>query len=70
MCCDVAVQFKVKTTTHCVDLYGKKREVKAFSRTVMIKTLKCKVRLVWFFRKTQWIALFFYRLEAIGGTNH
>jgi IS4 transposase len=25
---------------------------------VMLKSLKCRVRVVWVFRKTQWVALF------------
>ena len=38
--------------------YGKYRDVNAFSKIVMLKTLKSRVRVVWVFRKTQWIALF------------
>ena len=30
----------------------------ASTKVVMLKTLKCPVRVVWVFRKTQWIALF------------
>ena len=30
----------------------------ATTNVVMLKTLKCPVRVVWVFRKTQWIALF------------
>jgi transposase len=30
----------------------------AAAKPVMLKTLKCPVRVVWVFRKTQWIALF------------
>ena len=32
--------------------------IDAHERIVMLKSLKCKVRIVWVFRKTQWIALF------------
>ena len=32
-------------------------------QTVMLKTLKCPVRVVWVFRKTQWIALFSTDME-------
>jgi hypothetical protein len=39
-------------------LYGKQREVLAYDRMVTLKTLKCKVRVVWVFRKTQYVALF------------
>jgi len=41
-----------------VFLYGNYRDLKAFSMMVLLKTLKCPVRVVWVFRKTQWIALF------------
>ena len=30
----------------------------AYDRVVMLKTLKCPVRVVWIYRKTQWVALF------------
>jgi hypothetical protein len=33
------------------------REVIAAERLVMLKTLRCPVRVVWVFRKTQWVAL-------------
>ena len=33
------------------------REVLAVDRLVMLKTLRCPVRVVWVFRKTQWLAL-------------
>ena len=41
-----------------VNLYGRARTVLAFDRIVMLKTLKTQVRIVWVYRKTQWIALF------------
>ena len=41
-----------------VNLYGRTRTVLAFDRIVMLKTLKTQVRVVWIYRKTQWIALF------------
>ncbi|WP_221900662.1 hypothetical protein [Bathymodiolus platifrons methanotrophic gill symbiont] len=41
-----------------MNLYGKQREVSAYSRVVMLKTLKRPVQVVWVFRRTQWIALF------------
>jgi len=55
---EMAAKFISHVTTHHVFLYGKYREVKAFSKTVMLKTLKCQVRVVWVFRTTQWVALF------------
>jgi hypothetical protein len=41
-----------------LNLYGRTRTVLAFDRIVMVKTLKTKVRVVWVYRKTQWVALF------------
>jgi len=41
-----------------VFLYGHYRDVLVTTKLVMLKTLKCPVRVVWVFRKTQWIALF------------
>src|SRR5664279_2721062 len=38
-------------------------EVRAYDEVVMVKTLKCPVRVVWVFRKTQWVALFTTDLE-------
>jgi len=57
-CAEMAAIFMSHASIHRVFLYGKYREVNAFSKTVMLKTLKCPVRVVWVFRKTQWIALF------------
>jgi hypothetical protein len=41
-----------------VNLYGRTRPVMAFDRIVMLKTLKTRVRVVWVYRKTRWVALF------------
>ena len=41
-----------------VNLYGRIRTVSAYNRVVMLKTLKCAIRVVWVYRKTQWVALF------------
>ena len=57
-CAKMAARFISHASIHRVFLYGKYRDVKAFSKTVMLKTLKCPVRVVWVFRKTQWVALF------------
>ncbi len=43
---------------HVVNLYGCDRKVLAYDRVVMLKTLKCPVRVVWVYRKRQWVALF------------
>lgn len=47
-----------KAKTYTVNLYGKRRDVYAYDEVVMLKTLKRSVRVVWVFRKTQWIAMF------------
>ena len=57
-CAEMAAEFIAHASTYRVFLYGKHREVNAFSQIVMLKTLKCPVRVVWVFRKTQWVALF------------
>ncbi len=57
-CAEMAARFISHASIHRVFLYGKYRDVNAFSKTVMLKTLKCSVRVVWVFRKTQWVALF------------
>ena len=54
-CAEMAAKFISHASTHRVFLYGKYRDANAFSKTVMLKTLKCPVRVVWVFRKTQWI---------------
>jgi len=41
-----------------VNLYGKKRTVLFSQCIVMQKTLKCPIRVVWVYRRTQWVALF------------
>jgi len=57
-CSEMAAAFIARASTYRVFLYGKYRDVNAFSETVMLKTLKCPVRVVWVFRKTQWVSLF------------
>ena len=41
-----------------VNLYGRLRTVWAYEQIVMQKTLKCPIRVVWVYRRTQWVALF------------
>ncbi|WP_221897854.1 transposase [Bathymodiolus japonicus methanotrophic gill symbiont] len=55
---DMAKTVQQKARSYTVNLYGKQREVRAYSRVVMLKTLKRPVQVVWVFRRTQWIALF------------
>jgi hypothetical protein len=54
----LAVQFKPLEKEYSVNLYGRIRSVVAHDQVVMLKTLKCAVKVVWVYRKTQWIALF------------
>ena len=53
----LAATLRGEARVYTLDLYGGVREVMAFDRLVMLKTLRCPVRVVWVFRKTQWIAL-------------
>lgn len=41
-----------------VNLYGRIRTVVAYERLVMLKTIKCAVKVVWIYRQSQWVALF------------
>ena len=52
-----ATSHKVQAQSYSVFLYGKQREVQAFEQVVMLKTMKCPVRVVWVFRKTRYVAL-------------
>jgi SRSO17 transposase len=54
----LASEFQKHATTYSANLYGKQRDVLAYDSVVMLKTLKCLVRVVWVYRKTQWVALF------------
>ena len=60
---DMAAEVREQAKTYTVNLYGKCREVRAYDAVVMVKTLKCPVRVVWVFRKTQWVAMFTTDLE-------
>jgi hypothetical protein len=57
-CAEMAARIKSEASCRRVFLYGQYREVMASTKLLMLKTLKCPVRVVWVFRKTQWIALF------------
>ena len=46
-----------KAQTYTLHIYGAVREVVAAERVVMLKTLRCPVRVVWVYRRTQWVAL-------------
>jgi len=54
----LANEFHERATTYSVNLYSKQRDVLAFDNIMMLKTLKCAVRVVWIYRRSQWAALF------------
>jgi len=55
---DRASAFREQACSYSIFLYGKKREVWAYDRVLMLKNLRCPVRVVWVFRKTRWVAFF------------
>ena len=55
---DSAGAYREQARSYSVFLYGKKREVWAYDRVLMLKNLRCPVRVVWVFRKTRWVAFF------------
>lgn len=57
-CAEIAARVKTHASSQRVFLYGHYRDVIATTKVVMLKTLKCPVRVVWVFRKTQWVAIF------------
>jgi len=55
---EMASAIQAGAVEYSVNLYGKLRTARAYDRVVMSKSLKCPIRVVWVFRRTQWIALF------------
>jgi SRSO17 transposase len=55
---DLAPRYRHQARSYLVDLYGQLREIVAYDRIVMLRNLKCQVRVVWVYRKTKWVALF------------
>jgi hypothetical protein len=53
----LAETLRAQARAYTLPLYGRVREVMAVERQVMLKTLRCQVRVVWVFRKKQWVAL-------------
>ncbi len=53
----LAPTVRASARTYTINLYGGMREVVAAERLAMLKSLHCQVRVVWVFRKTQWVAL-------------
>jgi len=52
-----AATLRATAPTYSLCLYGRVRDVSAADRVVMLKTLRCRVRVVWIFRRTRWVAL-------------
>lgn len=55
---DLACRLRDLACSVSVFLYGKQRSVMVCNQIMMLKNLRCPVRVVWVFRKTQWVALF------------
>jgi len=54
----LAGKFKALARPYEVNLYGRVRTVVAYERQVMLKTIKCAVKVVWVYRGNQYVALF------------
>lgn len=54
---DLAIKLREQAQTLSVFIYSKQRDVLATSHLVMLKTLRCQVRIVYVYRKTQWVAM-------------
>jgi hypothetical protein len=54
---ELAQQQRTQARLYRVHVYGATREVEAAEQVVMLKTLRCAVRVVWVYRRTQWVAL-------------
>ena len=56
---ELATQFySLAKTVTINNLYGKRRDVLAYDHVFILKTLKCPIRVVWVYRRTQWVAFF------------
>ena len=55
---DLAGRYRQHARTYSVFLYGKTREVWAYDQVLMLKNLRCPVRVVWVFRQHRWVAFF------------
>jgi len=60
----LAAAMRAQANIYTLHVYGAMREVVAADEVVMLKTLRCPVRIVWvIYRKTQWLALVTTDLE-------
>jgi hypothetical protein len=53
----LAAAMQAQARTYRLHVYSGQREVTAAERVVMLKTLRCAVRVVWVYRRRQWVAL-------------
>lgn len=53
----LAAVYRDQAQPYDVPLYGKLRRILAFDQLVMLKTLRCQVRIVWVFNRSRWVAL-------------
>ncbi len=53
----LAEAMRKQANLYTLHVYGALREVMAADQVVMLKTLRCPVRIVWVYRKSQWVAL-------------
>ncbi len=49
----LALQYREAAREYRVELYGRKRTVRAYEQVIMLKNLKCAVRVVWIYTKTR-----------------
>jgi hypothetical protein len=54
----LAAEYKSLAGEYTVNLYGRERTVVAYERVVMLKTIRCAVKVVWVYRQSQWVALY------------
>jgi hypothetical protein len=54
----LGARFRSQARSVTLRLYGRDREVWFHDQVMMLKTLKCPVRVVWVYRRTRFIALF------------
>lgn len=53
----LAATMRAQAKAYTLHVYGGLREVVADEHVVMLKTLRRRVRIVWVYRRTQWVAL-------------
>jgi hypothetical protein len=55
---ELASHYRRHARAYSLFLYGKTREVWAYDQVLMLKNLRCPVRVVWVFRQNRWVAFF------------